>query len=548
VIILLYNERQQEYYTKTREKKYMKKRVWCLYRVSTKKQVNVEDDIPMQRNACHNYVKGKPEWEITNELYEKGISGWSKKADERDELNTIKEAALKKEFDILLVFMLDRLGRREDESPLVVSFLFENGIDVWSVQEGQRSIESHVDKLITYIGFWQSSGESLKTSMRVKESKKQLSEQGYYQGGVPPYGYKVVETEERHWKNKDRFLKEIVPDEYESEIVKLIFDLYVISHCGYRKIADNLNSKGYHSRDGKPFRVNTIQRVLTNPICIGLKKYKSHGSDKETMPYNEKLRIISDDLYNKAEKIRNKRHLTGQNKEGIPMSGKLMFSGLARCGYCGSKLSGNYLYRKDYVNGKEYTNILYRYRCPLNKGSVAEKHEQNMWGAKKFDGMAIEHIKTMIEMIDNENFVNVNTNKKQKKIEMKRKNMENLIRERDAFQKQIDKLNLEIANALLGESSFTPEQLSIAIKTTTNKLENVNIQIEELAIEIEKESNDYSDINNLANELVNWVEKFEAANDDLKKAMLTRIVEKVDFYKGDIRIHLDAQVKEVLLL
>ena len=28
-----------------------RKRVGCLYRVSTKKQVNVEDDIPMQRNA-----------------------------------------------------------------------------------------------------------------------------------------------------------------------------------------------------------------------------------------------------------------------------------------------------------------------------------------------------------------------------------------------------------------------------------------------------------------------------------------------------------------
>lgn len=33
-------------------------RVWCLYRVSTKGQVD-KDDIPMQRIACHEFVGTK---------------------------------------------------------------------------------------------------------------------------------------------------------------------------------------------------------------------------------------------------------------------------------------------------------------------------------------------------------------------------------------------------------------------------------------------------------------------------------------------------------
>jgi len=33
------------------------KRVWCLYRVSTKGQVNVDEDIPMQKNACYEFVR-----------------------------------------------------------------------------------------------------------------------------------------------------------------------------------------------------------------------------------------------------------------------------------------------------------------------------------------------------------------------------------------------------------------------------------------------------------------------------------------------------------
>lgn len=34
----------------------------------------------------------------------------------------LKEGALNKEFDVLLVFMFDRLGRREDETPVMVNF------------------------------------------------------------------------------------------------------------------------------------------------------------------------------------------------------------------------------------------------------------------------------------------------------------------------------------------------------------------------------------------------------------------------------------------
>jgi site-specific DNA recombinase len=37
-------------------------------------------------------------------------------------LNEIREAAVNREFDVLLVFMFDRLGRRDDETPFVINF------------------------------------------------------------------------------------------------------------------------------------------------------------------------------------------------------------------------------------------------------------------------------------------------------------------------------------------------------------------------------------------------------------------------------------------
>ena len=46
--------------------------------------------------------------------------------------------ALKGEFNILLVFMFDRLGRRDDETPFVVEWFVKQGIEVWSAMEGDR--------------------------------------------------------------------------------------------------------------------------------------------------------------------------------------------------------------------------------------------------------------------------------------------------------------------------------------------------------------------------------------------------------------------------
>ena len=59
----------------------------------------------------------------------------------------------------------------------------KNGIEVWSTQQGEQCFETHVDKLMNYIRFWQASGESIKTSLRIKTRMQQLTLEGKYTGG-----------------------------------------------------------------------------------------------------------------------------------------------------------------------------------------------------------------------------------------------------------------------------------------------------------------------------------------------------------------------------
>lgn len=228
----------------------MNKRVYCLYRVSTKGQVE-KDDIPMQKQRCHEFAKMQG-WNILQEFSEKGVSGFKVSAKDRDAIQEIQRDAALGKFDILLVFMFDHLGRKEDETPFVVEWFVKNGIEVWSAEEGQQRFDNHVDKLMNYIRYWQASGESLKTSVRVKTRLGQIVQEGRFRGGYAPYGYRLVHNGRLGKKNRELYDIEVDPDEIDT--VRAIFDLADRYGYGGRRISSELKERGIiNDRTGEAF-------------------------------------------------------------------------------------------------------------------------------------------------------------------------------------------------------------------------------------------------------------------------------------------------------
>ena len=82
------------------------KRVLCLYRVSTKGQVDQNtDDIPMQRRECLAFIDRMEDWVFFDERVEKGVSGYKVSAENRDAILDIRALDEKKKLDVLLVIM-----------------------------------------------------------------------------------------------------------------------------------------------------------------------------------------------------------------------------------------------------------------------------------------------------------------------------------------------------------------------------------------------------------------------------------------------------------
>lgn len=169
------------------------KKVIILLRVSTKKQVREgEKDLPTQEAECMHIISQHPDWIYHEKIIELAVSAYNNTAIERDKLQIILDRAKNKEFDVLLAYTPDRIGRLADDSSIYVKALTQLGIEVWSVTDGYIRLENEMDYMINYLTFWQAQMESSKTSQRVIAAQTQMVKQGRFVGGAVPYGYNLV--------------------------------------------------------------------------------------------------------------------------------------------------------------------------------------------------------------------------------------------------------------------------------------------------------------------------------------------------------------------
>ncbi len=493
-----------------------KKRVYCLYRVSTKKQVE-DNDIPMQKQRCREFAE-QMGWEIIKEFSEKGVSGFKVSANDRDAIIEIKAAAEQHKFDILLVFMYDRLGRKLNETPFIVQWFVEQGIEVWSTVEGQQKFESDADELVNLLRFWQASGESKKTSVRTKTRMGQMVKEGKFKGGVSPYGYKLVKKGRKN--RRDNEVYDIEIDEAEAEIVRLIFEKYVNEGYGNHRLSKYLTEHGIFNRQGKRFTNTTLNGMMKNIMYTGV--LRSGDSYSEIFPH---LQIITPEMFERAAKIRNDRTHWGT---GTPISTKsnALLVGILYCASCGTKM----ILSSSGGNGRP---VRYRYQCHHKVRHPDECDNQTTFTVQTLDEIVEKAVFVMFDNMRKVSSKKVIERRYEKETKLAKVIVDKLKKEVAAIQKDVDTYKSEVGKCLRGDSEWDADLLRELLDEAQTKLAAKYDELQKAQDRLDDCTQRRKEIQSQYDELVSWSQIYCSSSIEAKKMILSKLIERVEVGKGE---------------
>lgn len=503
------------------------KRVVCLYRVSTVGQVE-KDDIPMQKQFCREFCQRQEGWEIVKEFSEKGVSGFKVSAQKRDKIQEIQRMALEGEFDVLLVFMFDRLGRRDDETPFVVEWFVNHGVEVWSAMEGQQRFDNHVDKLLNYIRYWQASGESIKTSARVKTRISQLTEQGCYTGGIVPYGYQLVNKGRTNKRNKE--VADLAVDPNEAEVVKLIFQKYVCEGYGAQRICRYLAEQGYHNRKGGKIPTTSINRILKNPLYIGI---LCNGESKSENVLTE-LQIIDVELFERAQNILQDRTKPREKRE-VPLTtrGQSLLTKNIFCGHCGRRLTlttcGQRYRKKD---GTIVTKSYARYLCSYNTQHPGECSGPASYGTAKLDSLVDQIIRLQFGRIQTAPPQNLIQEQQGREVEIAKAKLNLLNIQYQQKQKDYRDLQAETLKVIRGASRLNVDLLNSVVEETTAQISELEQQITAAEAELRELVSGAEQVRRDYTQLMNWATLYDNCSFEAKKMIAAQFIKAVHVKRG----------------
>ena len=522
-----------------------KKRVFCLYRVSTSGQLdkrtkeNEKDDIPMQKRACEEFC-ARMGWEIVDSRSEKGVSGYKVSANDRDAIIDIREAAMKQKFDILLVYMFDRLGRREDETPFIVQWFIDKGIEVWSTQEGQQKIEQHVDKLLNYIRFWQAQGESEKTSARVKTAQAQMIQDGHFRGGTVPFGYKL---EHKGRISKKGFpLGDLVINEQEAAVVKTIFDRYVNHGYGTHRICGYLAERGMTTKEGSRFINTTIQNMLKRPVYIGV--LSGGGLQSDIIP---ELQIISPDLFERAQQIMQQRSNNYSESHRIPLNtkGNSLLSGNVFCGHCNGRLTittnGKKYVRK--TDGEVTTTPRTHYVC-YNKTRHPERCDgQTGYTTSKLDGVIEKLVESIFSKIKEQPGDQIIAGQFEERIAVIRINLEQARAALNSELQVQSMLEGELLKVIQGTSALKPEMLNKKYEETEQSIKEKQALVDSFEQELANSKDMRGQVSRQYQDVLTWADIFADSEIDVRKMIVAQLISAVRV-SADYKIEVDFKISE----
>ena len=548
------------------------KRVRMLLRVSSNQQLEADGDLSVQRQLVKDYIFSQSDWQLDEKEYFEGSnSGYKNAVADRDVLQEALQDAKAKEYDILVVYKDDRIGRRMWEIGAYVMSLKSFGVDIYTVKDGCISPESDdiMGQMMLALRYGNAQKSSSDTGMRVKDTAQKLVQKGKFMGGKAPYGYKLELSGEVSKHGRALHHLVVVPEQ--AEVVKYIYELSLHKEYGATKITKILSEhEVYKNRAPRDiWKSGTITSILTNPIYAGYTAYKRreridgkyHKLDSKEWVFAEKpdpeIAIIDEDMWNRAQDTRKQRadkyikSLENQNVTIIRRnSGMLALIDVLHSGYCGRKMTNgskyNYWTIKD--TGERRTSKIAIYKCP-NAWNGIPHDKTKQYRADQIEPMVFEALAEYIgKLQENEDvFTQIEENQNQQKA-VKQSELDKEQSELENIQSKIAVMESNIPNAMTGDYPLSLEELAGIIRKHKELEKKHKRIVEEKKAELDAMKVSMDDWENIRTKIPTWQDVFWNADTTTKRVLVNKLIERIDITKDNINIRFKINLNDFFTL
>lgn len=343
--------------------------------------------------------------------------------------------------DIVVVYKFSRIFRNAYESHKYRKLFKKHGVRLISVTQ-QVDDDTSSGQLMIGVMANIDEYQSAVISDHVKSAMREMVAEGFFAGGTVPYGY-MLEVVQHGKKTRKKY----VPDEFEKEVVKKLFELYADNYS-LKYLQDYTKSIGAVSRSGKSFGITSIARMLRNDFYIGVLRYNAQGHEPIVV-YDVIPPIIDKVLWDRVQhRHKSQRHVKPRKRKDLySLTGKII------CGKCEKHFFG--IRSASVQRGKKYD---YKYYVCSTSKTYSECNCKRI--RKDFlENLVLQEIKKhilnekAIYRIANEIIAKLGENPDGQK-----KKLKELKKEQAAIKSQISEL-LELRSLKLVNNAYVAEHM-----------------------------------------------------------------------------------------
>lgn len=468
---------------------------------------------------------------------------------EREGLSQALKDAENGLLDVLIVWTDSRLGRNPDETREIRNKFREYGVQIYSINSplpivDPRFFTSKVDRFRRVqesIKDVFSESESAEFTAKMEFGKMNVAMHGKNPGRVP-FGYrkkkKIVLI-----NGREKVISDTLVNKEQNNVVKAIFDYYLNKGFGIRKICDELNSKNLIAPRGGKWNYSTVRYVLKNPTYAGKVRWgwklAQFRKSKQRLMKGH-TGIVIDGQHDKA--ISEKQFVEIQNKieqraklGGRAVSSKGLLVGLLKCPICngGSHITSSpswYAYKME-KQGKpkdKYCKDHY-YVCSTVSKYGNKACKRYIGSQHRIESLVVEQIRLIARSPEAQ----------QKFEESLKKTNANYVRTRIAdIQKLISDIPLKRSRytEAFGNGFMTVEDYGLEIKKLSELENSLRYELSELQKQEKNEKEQKEKILHTINVFRDFDTIWERASFELKKDLLSSILDKVVYGKNKIKI------------